>query len=121
VSVVAKVKFIAGLIFFLLVLSTGWQIASCELANIELKDELHDVAAMGGSEIGLLAGASDDDLRDAVIRRAAEHSIRLRREQIVVRRGGTEKRHTIFLSTKYKTRVSLPGMSLIIHFSATSE
>jgi len=121
VPVVAKVKFIVGLIFFLLILSTGWQIASCELANIQLKDELHDVAIMGGSEIGLLAGASDDDLRDSVIRRAAEHRIRLRREQIIVRRGGTETRHTVFLATKYKTRVSIPGLSLVIHFSATSE
>ena len=35
-----KIKVILGLAVFALVMSTGWQIAACELANVELKDDL---------------------------------------------------------------------------------
>jgi len=37
------------LIVFALVASTVWQIASCEIANYELKDDLKDIASIGGA------------------------------------------------------------------------
>lgn len=116
-----KVKIIAGLLLFLLVFSTAWQIATCELANYELKDDLKDVAAMGGSRLGLFSQSSDDDLRDAVIRRASGHAIHLGRNQIHVQRGGTEENPTVFLAAKYRARIVFPGASLVFHFTATSE
>ena len=116
-----KVIAITGLLLFFIVMSTGWQVASCEFANYQLKDDLHDVAVMSGSRIGLLALASDDDLRDAVIRKAAGHNIHLARAQIFVVRGGTGDNQTVFLAAKYKARLALPGASLIFHFTATSE
>lgn len=115
-----KVKIIAGLLIFLLVISTAWQIASCELANYELKDDLKDIAAMSGSRIGLLAQSSDDDLRDAVIRRAAKHDIHLGRNQIQVQRSGTEE-NPAFLEVRYRARIVFPGVSLVFHFKTTSE
>jgi len=118
---VGIVKIIAGLLIFLLVISTAWQIASCEFANYELKDDLKDVAALAGSRIGLMAGSSDDDLRDAVIRRAARHDIRLGRGQIQVRRSGTEENSTVFLVAKYRARIVFPGASLVFHFTTSSE
>jgi hypothetical protein len=33
----------------------GWQIAACESAKIELKDDLKDIAPMGPARIGLAA------------------------------------------------------------------
>src|SRR5689334_21036412 len=98
----------------------AWQIATCELANYQLKDDLKDVAAMGGSRIGLLAQSSDDDLRDAVIRRAAKHDIHLGRSQIQVQRSGTDENPTVFLIVKYRARIVFPGASLIFHFKTTS-
>jgi len=80
---------ILGLVVFAVVMSTGWQLAACELTNYELRDDLKDVAAMGGSRIGLLAQSSDNDLRDAVIRRAAQHDVHLAADQILVERSGT--------------------------------
>lgn len=115
-----KLKIIAGLTVFALVMSTAWQIAACELANYELKDDLKDIASMGGARIGLLAQSSDDNLRDEVIQRAAVHDIRLASDQILVERSGTSENPKIFLAAKYKSRVVLPGLSLILHFTATS-
>ncbi|HTS08182.1 MAG TPA: hypothetical protein VMP68_21605 [Candidatus Eisenbacteria bacterium] len=117
----AKLKIIAGLLLFLLVISTAWQIASCELANYELKDDLKDVAALAGSRIGLLAESSDDDLRDAVIRRAVRHDIHLWRNQIRVQRSGTEENPAMFLEVRYRARIVFPGASLVFHFKTTSE
>jgi hypothetical protein len=118
---VAKLKIIAASLLFLLIISTAWQIASCELANYELKDDLKDLAAMSGSRIGLLAQSSDDDLRDAVIRRAAGHDIHLGRNQIQVQRSGTEENPAMFLEVRYRARIVFPGASLVFHFKTTSD
>ncbi len=118
---VGKIKVILGLIVFVLMASTVWQIAACEIANTELKDDLKDVASMGGARIGLAAQASNDDLRAAVIRKAAAYDIVLQPEQITVERSGTEEAPRVFLAAKYRARVWLPGVSLIFHFRASSQ
>lgn len=115
-----RIKFIIAATIFLLVLSTSWQIASCELANLELRDDMKTVAAMGGSRIGLMADASDEDLREEVVQNAASHGVRLSKNQIVVKRSGTPGNPKIFLSARYQSRVSMPGLSLVFHFTATS-
>lgn len=115
-----KIKIIVGLIGFAVVMSTGWQLASCELNNYELRDDLKDVAAMGGARVGLSAEPSDADLRESVIRRAAQHDIHLAADQILVQRSGTRENQEIFLLARYRARVVMPGFSLIFHLRATS-
>ena len=48
-----KVKLILGLAVLALAGVAGWRIASCELANIELREDMRDLAAQVGSRIGL--------------------------------------------------------------------
>jgi len=48
-----KVKLILGLAVLGLVIIAGWQIASCELSNLELHEEIRDLAAQTGAYIGL--------------------------------------------------------------------
>ena len=115
-----KIKIIVGLALFALFVSTGWQIAACELANMELKDDLKDAASLGGSRIGLAAQQSDNDLRSEVIRKAAAHDIVLDPEQITVRRSGSGETQTVFLAAKYQARIRMPGLRLLVHFTATS-
>jgi hypothetical protein len=43
------IKIILVLIVFAFIASTVWQVASCEIANYELKDDLKDIASMGGA------------------------------------------------------------------------
>lgn len=115
-----KIKFIVAFILFALFMSIAWQLAACELANYELRDDLKDIASMSGERIGMQAQSSDEELRDAVIRRAAGHDIQLVPDQILVRRSGTANNPKIFLAAKYRSRVVMPGVSLIFHLNATS-
>ena len=118
--VVAKIKVILGLIVFAFVASTGWQVASCELANYELKDDLNDIASMGGARIGLAAQQSNDDLRATVIRKAAGHDIVLEPEQIAVRRSGTVEAPAVSLEVRYRRRVWVPGAAVVLRFTASN-
>ena len=115
-----KIKIVAGICVFVLVVSTGWQIATCEFHNYLLKDDLKDVAAMGGSRIGLAGPRSDNDLRAAVIHRAAQYGIHLVPDQILVRRSGPKDEPVVFLAARYQAHVVMPGFALIFHYTATS-
>jgi len=55
-----------------------------------------------------------------VIQRAAGHDIQLSPDQILVRRFGTTQNPKIFLAAKYRSRIAMPGVSLIFHLNATS-
>ena len=115
-----KIKVILALIVFALIASTVWQIAACEIANTELKDDLKDVASMGGARIGLAAQQSDADLRATVIRKAAGHDIVLEPEQITVKRSGSVEAPAVFLAVEYRARVWMPGVTVVFHFTANS-
>lgn len=115
------ITIILGFAVFALLVSTGWQIAACELANAELRDDLKDVASMVGARVGLAAQQSDEELRGTVIRRAAARDITLEPEQIAVERLGTGERLAVSLTVKYPARVWVPGLWLVLHFTASSE
>ncbi len=116
-----RIKIILGLILFAILASTAWQIAACEFANYELKDDLKDVASLLGSRIGLATPQSDDQLYATVIRKAAGHEIVLERRQITIERSGTNESQTVLIEAKYAYRIWLPGYYLLIHFTASSE
>lgn len=115
-----KVKLILGLAILGLVVVAGWQIASCELANIELQADMRDIAAQGGSRIGLEALHSDEDLCNAVIHKAEEHDIQLEPAQVTVQRTGSGKTSAISLAADYKARVNLFLYSFSFHFTPSS-
>jgi hypothetical protein len=115
-----KVKVILGLAVLVLAVVAGWQIASHELANLELTEEMRDMAVQTGAHIGLLSFKTDEEFRDAVIRAAKTHEIQLEPEQVTVQRTGTPQAPIIFLAADYKARVKLPGFSFTLHFHPTS-
>jgi len=115
-----RVKLILGLAVLALGIIAGWQIASCELANLEFHGELVDLAAQGGARIGLLSFNTDEELRDAVISKAKTHKIQLEPAQVTVERTGTGPTQIIYLAADYKTRVTLPGFSFTLHFHPSS-
>jgi hypothetical protein len=119
-NVMGKVKLILGLAVLALAIIAGWQIASCELANLELHEDLHDLAAQAGVRIGLVSSSTDDELRDAVIRKAKSHEIQLEPEQVTVQRTGTVTAPVIYLVADYKVRVTLLGCSFTLHFNPSS-
>ena len=115
-----RVKLIIALAVLALAIIAGWQIASCELTNIEFRGELRDLAAQAGARIGLLSFNTDEELRDAVNRQAKTHEIQLGPEQVTLERRGTGPEQIIYLAADYKMRVTLPGFSFTLHFHPSS-
>jgi hypothetical protein len=115
-----KVKLILGLTVLALAIIAGWQVASFELANLELHEDLRDLAAQTGAYIGLNSFNTDEDFRNAVIRAAKKYDIKLEPAQVTVQRTGTPPAQTIYLAADYKARVTLPGCSFTLHFHPSS-
>ncbi|HEY6385564.1 MAG TPA: hypothetical protein VIX91_07770 [Candidatus Acidoferrum sp.] len=115
-----KAKIIVGMAVLALAAIAGWQIASCELANLELQSDLRDLSAQVGTAIGLDAPSSDEDLRGAVIRKARKYDIPLEPEQVTVERVGTGKDAVVHLAVDYTVRVNLLAYSLTLHFTPSS-
>jgi hypothetical protein len=115
-----KAKLILGLAILGLAVAACWQIASCEIANLELQTDMRDIAAQVASRIGLEAPNSDEDLRNAVIHKAEEHDIQLEPGQVTVQRTGSGKTSAINLAADYKACVNLLLYSFTLHFTPSS-
>jgi hypothetical protein len=120
IDALGRAKLILGLAFLALAVVVCWQIASSEIANLELQSDLRDISAQVASRIGLEAPNSDEDLRNAVIHKAEEHDIDLLPEQVTVRQTGAGKTASIYLAADYKARVNLLAFSFTLHFTPSS-
>jgi hypothetical protein len=120
IDALGRAKLILGLAFLVLAVVVCWQIASSEIANLELQSDLRDISAQVASRIGLEAPNSDEDLRNAVIHKAEEHDIDLLPEQVTVRHTGAGKTVSIYLAADYKARVNLLAFSFTLHFTPSS-
>ena len=112
---------VVGLLALVLTVVAVWQTAACELANVELRDDLHDLSSQISAKIGLVDFNTDKDFRDAVIRKAEHYDIYLQPEQITVRRSGTLKDQVIYLAVDYQACVRVLGHSFTLHFTPSSE
>lgn len=97
-----------------------WQLGSCELANIELRDDLRDLASQAGSRIGLNSPRSDGDLRNIILRDAERYDIDLAPDQIFIDRSVSDDSSSIYIGVDYTVQIRLPGHSLSIHFNPSS-
>ena len=118
----SKLKFVLIVAALALAATAGWQIGTSEYANAELRDDLHDLASQLDSHIGFAAPKSDDDYRNAVIRKAEGHGIHLEPEQVTVERSGSAESPAIHLSADYAVNVKLlPGFSFALHFAPSDK
>jgi len=115
-----KTKLILGLAVLALAVAASWPLASCELANLELRADLRDIAAQNAARIGLASPSTDEDLRRTVVRAAKEYEIQLEPEQVILQRTGTAEAPILYLAVDYNVRVKLPGYSFTLHFTPSS-
>lgn len=115
-----KLKLIFGVAVLALAGVAGWRVGSCELANIELRDDMRDLSAQVGTRIGLTPQSTDEEFRRAVIRKAEEHEIQLEPEQVTVKRTGSDEAPIIYLAADYKVHIRLLGFSFAFHFTPSS-
>jgi len=98
------------------VIYAGFQIIPPEMGNYAFQDDLRNIAMVGGSN----PHQTDQDLIDAIMKKAAEHEIPLTPEHITVQRIGTPGAPAVYVSADYSVPVSLPGYSFILHFTPSS-
>jgi hypothetical protein len=116
-----KLMFVVGIVVLALALNAGWQIASCELANRQLEEDLRDLASRNAERIGLSAPTSDDDLRNSVIQDAKHLDIVLDPDQVTVERSAKGASSVVHLAADYTARVRLLGFSLDFRFTPSSD
>ena|SRR5271154_1684736 len=115
-----QLAIILGLVVLALVVTVGWQVASCELADHQLQEDLHDLASQGGVRIGFVAPSSDDDFRNAIIAKAKAYGISLEPNQITVQRDPDQSAAPVYLAADYSARVNLFVYSFTLHFTPSS-
>ena len=115
-----KIKIVIALAAFYFLFSAGWQIGACELANIELRDDLQDIASQLGVRIGATDVGSDDDLRQMVARKAEKYNVALSPEQVIVMRDGYGKNANIYLEADYSVPIYMPRYTFLMYFSPSS-
>jgi hypothetical protein len=115
-----KGKLLAGLVLIPPLLYLGWQVGACEIANLELNDDLRDIAAQVGTKIGLDPIREDAELRAMVVRRAEDYDIPLQAEQVSVERSGAGDQQAIRLTVDYRARVHFLAYSFTLHFRPSS-
>jgi hypothetical protein len=96
-----------------LVLALLWQIAWANIAHNMLTSDLREATAQIGGRIGLDAPSSDDDLRNLIIKRAADHGIALQPDQITIERFENTENSTwgLKVSTDYNVTIGFFGFT----------
>ena len=110
------VKAIVGFLVIVGVIYAGFQILPPELSNYSFQDDLRTVAMTGGAN----PHQTDQDLMDAVIKKAQDHQITLAPENVTVQRIGTPGAPAVYVAADYSVPVSLPGYSFSLHFTPSS-
>jgi hypothetical protein len=110
------VKALIGFLAIVGCVYAGFQIIPPELSNYSFQDDLRQVAMMGGAN----PHETDQELIDAVIKKAADHDIHLTPEKITIQRIGTPGAPAVYVATEYSVPVSLPGYDFVLHFAPSS-
>ena len=110
------VKALIGFLAIIAVVYCAFQIVPPELTNYSFTDDLRTVAMMGGAN----PHETDQELVNAVIKKAQEHDIQLAPEQVTVKRIGTPGALAVYVAVDYSVVVSLPGYSFTLHFTPSS-
>ena len=111
-----SVKAIIGVLVFVALIYCGFQIIPPELSNYSFTDDLHQIAMVGGAN----PHQTDQDIIDAIVKKASEHQITLAPEQITVQRIGTPGAPAVYVAVDYSVPVTLPGYSFVLHFTPSS-
>lgn len=106
------VRALVGLLIIVGVIYTAWLVIPAYMHNYELQDAMGDEARINSYNT-----KSEDDMREAIYRKAKDMEVPITREQINVKREG----QTITIWMDYTVRVELPGYSFDLQFHPASK
>ncbi len=116
-----RIKIVLGSALLFLAIALGWAVSAAEVANVNLHEDIRDLAAQSGAQIGLLAPSSDEDIRNTVVRKAQEHGIALKPQEVILRRTGSGETSTVHIAAHYTVSVNCWLFSLNLHFAPSSD
>lgn len=114
-------KYVFRIAVAVALVSTLWQVLGPEISNVIFQDELKDISAQLGWRTGVAAPASEEDVRNLVIRKAERHDIILDPKQVTVERTGSGEQVVLFIAVDYTVSVDLLVYKLPLHFNPTSK
>jgi hypothetical protein len=94
-----------------------WRVGTCVVANVELRDDMQDMASQLSGRIGLTSPSSDEDFRQKILRRATEHGIDLTPDQVIIRRTGPALEEELYLAADYTRQIHIFGQTYTMHFT----
>ena len=109
-------KALVGFLAIIAAIYAGFEIIPPELTNYSFTDDLRTEAMMGGANSHI----TDQELVNDVIKKAAEHQIELKPENVTVQRITTPGLMAVYLAADYSVPVNLPGYSFTLHFTPSS-
>jgi hypothetical protein len=115
-----KLRVVLLIVLVVVAASIVWQVAAAQIEYRELQSDLREITAQIGGRIGLDAPSSDDDLRNLVIRRAADSGITLQPEQVTIRRIETNGDWGVSVAVDYDISIGLLGVAYPMHFSLSA-
>lgn len=115
----SRILLVVVVLFLLIAL--GWAVGSAEISNANLQEEMRDLAAQGGAQIGLVEPSTDDDVRNTVASKAHEHGIALKPEQVTVTRTVSGEKSKLHIAAHYTVSVNCWLFSLNLHFAPSSD
>src|SRR5512138_1586484 len=77
----------------------GWKVGWYEVANLELQEDMRDLATDAGFKYAV--SRSDDELRSAVIRKARGYDLDLKPSQVTVQHRSSGDVSTIYIAADY--------------------
>ena len=102
-------------------IALAWTVSAAEVANVSLQEDIRDMAAQGGAQIGLVDPSTDEDIAKMVARKAQEHGIPLKPEQVTVQRTGSGEKTQLHIAAHYTVSVNCWLWSLNLHFAPSSD
>jgi hypothetical protein len=119
-TMMRRLKVILGIAVLAFAALGGWRVGTCEVANLEFQQDLQDLASAKSFRYGNTVVKSEDEMREAVVRKASEHDIQLAPEQVTVRPPAPGA-NSMYLAADYSVPVNLAQFSFTLHFTPSSE
>lgn len=115
-----RIKIILCVAIVIVAMVAGWQVGTAEIANLNLQEDLRDMASQAGTHVGVVAPSTDEETARTIVRKASEHGIELSPDQVTVRRATSGEMSTWYLAADYTAPVHLGVVTLRLHFTPSS-